>query len=173
MPSVAALGIDAPCGPLAVWPPRAAPTPQRPGAALPWPEDFPLLSRSGLVDIAQLAGRVAVWFAGRDSWMQAETHRRDDSSVQSRRVVTKQRSIDDLHNVQFTLDALRRREEQQRQEAQRAAAPSPIPQPVPPPASFNGDDHACPICLDDFIHGAQVVRLACRHILHWASTQVC
>ena len=126
MPSVAAMGINAPYGPSAMWPPRAAPTPQHPGTALLSPEDLPLFSNSGQVDIAQPAGRVAMWFAGRDSWMQAETRRRDDSSAQSRLDNDQQRRIDEFHNIQFTLGALQRREEQQRQETQQAAAPSPM-----------------------------------------------
>ena len=99
MPSVLAMGIDTPYGPSAMWPPREAPTPLHPGTTRPSPEDLPLFSNSGLVDITQPSGRVAMWFAGRDSWMQSETHRRDDSSVQSRLDNTQQRRIDEFHNI--------------------------------------------------------------------------
>ena len=44
--------------------------------------------------------------------MEAGRERRQDSNVQTRLDATQQRQIDELHNIQFTLGAIRHAEQQ-------------------------------------------------------------
>ena len=84
-------------------------------------------------------------------------------------------------DLQQNIEFERRAAEAQRRAAQQQAwageaavqrpQSPPAETPQPPPAAeqvaeFDGDDRMCAICREDFVHGDQVVRLRCRHILH-------
>ena len=127
-----------------------------------------------------------MWFHQRQRWQTTSplTGFPDERGVEVTSGLdhTQQRNMNMFFDLQQNIEHERRAAEADRRAAQlqawagdAAMQPPQNPQaeaPQPPPAAepvaqFDGDDRMCAICQEYFRHNDHVVRLRCRHILHY------